>query len=68
MFVKTLVSFDLFSTTTKAMKHYLKGYLKDTSPVGIILQHGNNDQKGDDPSKHIVTDIVEHWLYFRFDY
>lgn len=65
VFVKTLRSFGLFRTTTKAMKHYLKGYLKDTSPDFIILQHGKNDLKSDDPSKHVLTDIVNLGLLVR---
>ena len=45
--------------TTKAMKHYLKGCLEDTSPDNLTLHHGTNNLKSDDYSEKIASDIVD---------
>ena len=45
-------------STTKVMKHHVRGFFKDNSPDTVILHFGTNNLKNNESTKDIVTDIM----------
>ena len=48
--------------TTKAMKHYVMGYLEDGSPdlllhITILLHHGTSDIRSEESAEKIASNI-----------
>ena len=67
-YINKLKPNDVFLEIINAIKHHLKGCLKDSFPDIIILHHETNNPKNDNNLEIIARDIVNlglSWYIFQ---